>query len=50
MNFVSIDPIEALFWSAVVNGVVAIPIMLTMMLMTANPNMTGRLPCHYLKK
>jgi len=43
LNFVSIDPIKALFWSAVINGVVAIPIMLTMMLMTTNPNVTGTL-------
>jgi Mn2+/Fe2+ NRAMP family transporter len=43
LNFVSIDPIKALFWSAVINGVVAIPIMLVMMLMTGNPNVTGTL-------
>jgi len=43
LNFTSIDPIKALFWSAVINGVVAIPIMLTMMLMTANPKVTGTL-------
>jgi hypothetical protein len=43
LNFTSIDPINALFWSAVVDGVVAIPIMLTMMLMTANPKVIGTL-------
>ena len=43
MNFISIDPMKALFWSAVINGVVAIPIMFIMMLMTANPNVTGTL-------
>ena len=43
MNFTSIDPMKALFWSAVINGVVAIPIMLIMMLMTANPKVTGTL-------
>jgi len=32
MNFIPIDPIRALFWSAVVNGVVAPPIMVAMML------------------
>lgn len=43
LNFVSIDPMKALFWSAVLNGVVAVPIMVVMMLMTANPRVTGRL-------
>jgi NRAMP (natural resistance-associated macrophage protein)-like metal ion transporter len=43
LNFTSIDPIKALFWSAVVNGVAAVPIMVVMMLMTANPKVTGTL-------
>lgn len=43
LNFTSIDPIKALFWSAVINGVVAVPIMVVMMLMTANPKVTGTL-------
>ena len=43
LNFVSIDPMKALFWSAVINGVVAVPIMVIMMMMTANPKVTGRL-------
>jgi Mn2+/Fe2+ NRAMP family transporter len=32
-----------LFWSAVINGVAAVPIMVVMMLMTANPKVTGTL-------
>jgi NRAMP (natural resistance-associated macrophage protein)-like metal ion transporter len=46
LNFTSIDPIKALFWSAVINGVTAVPIMVVMMMMTANPKVTGtmRLP------
>jgi Mn2+/Fe2+ NRAMP family transporter len=36
LNFVGIDPIHALFWSAVVNGVVAVPLMFLIMLMSAN--------------
>jgi Mn2+/Fe2+ NRAMP family transporter len=32
-----IDPIKALFWSAVINGVVAVPVMAMMMLITSNP-------------
>jgi Mn2+/Fe2+ NRAMP family transporter len=30
-----IDPIAILFWSAVINGVVAVPIMIAMMLVVA---------------
>jgi hypothetical protein len=26
LNFTPLDPIKALFWSAVINGVVAVPI------------------------
>lgn len=37
INFTSINPIKALFWAAVVNGVVAPPIMVMMMLMATNP-------------
>jgi len=36
LGFTSIDPIKALFWSAVINGVTAVPIMVLMMLMAAN--------------
>ena len=43
LNFTAIDPIKALFWSAVINGVAAVPIMVVMMLMTANPKVTGTL-------
>jgi Mn2+/Fe2+ NRAMP family transporter len=33
-----VDPIKALFWSAVINGLVAVPVMVMMMLITSNPN------------
>ncbi|XGW00392.1 MAG: Nramp family divalent metal transporter [Leptolyngbya sp. BL-A-14] len=36
INFTPIDPIQALFWAAVVNGIVAPPVMLMMMLMSTN--------------
>jgi NRAMP (natural resistance-associated macrophage protein)-like metal ion transporter len=42
LNFTPIDPIQALFWSAVVNGVVAVPIMAIMMTMAANPKVMGQ--------
>jgi len=46
LNFTAINPIKALFWSAVINGVAAVPIMIVMMLMTTNKKITGgvRLP------
>ena len=37
-----IDPIKALYWSAVINGVVAPPVMIVMMLMTANRRVMGQ--------
>ena len=42
MNFAHLDPIKALFWSAVINGVVAGPIMILMMLMSSNPKIMGQ--------
>jgi Mn2+/Fe2+ NRAMP family transporter len=41
LNFTGIDPIKALFWSAVINGVIAVPIMVVMMLLAANPEVMG---------
>ena len=41
LNFTPIDPIQALFWSAVVNGVIAVPIMAVMMMMATNPKIMG---------
>ena len=37
-----IDPIKALYWSAVINGIVAVPVMVIMMLMTAQPRIMGK--------
>src|SRR6266446_2409727 len=42
MNFTPIDPIKALFWSAVINGVVAVPVMTVMMLMTSRRKIMGK--------
>ncbi len=41
-NFVGIDPIKALFWSAVINGVVAVPLMAIIMLMAMRQDVMGR--------
>src|SRR6202044_3435371 len=42
LNFTPIDPIKALFWSAVINGVVAVPIMVLMMVMASRSQIMGR--------
>jgi Mn2+/Fe2+ NRAMP family transporter len=42
LNFTPIDPIKALFWSAVINGVVAVPVMVMMMLMASRKTIMGQ--------
>ena len=42
INFVGVDPIKALFWSAALNGVVAAPLMVMIMLMAMQPRVMGR--------
>ena len=42
ITFSPLDPIRALFWSAVINGVVAVPVMTTLMLMTSNKKVMGK--------
>ncbi|WP_242512290.1 NRAMP family divalent metal transporter [Pseudolysobacter antarcticus] len=42
LNFTSIDPIKALFWSAVINGVTAVPVLVLMMLMANNAKIMGK--------
>jgi Mn2+/Fe2+ NRAMP family transporter len=42
MNFFAIDPIKALFWSAVINGVAAVPAIFVIMLMTSSPKIMGQ--------
>jgi Mn2+/Fe2+ NRAMP family transporter len=37
LNFTPINPIRALYWSAVLNGVVAVPVMAAMMLLSTRP-------------
>jgi NRAMP (natural resistance-associated macrophage protein)-like metal ion transporter len=41
--FTRIDPIKALYWSAVVNGVISVPIMAVMLLMAARADVMGTL-------
>ena len=42
LNFTPVNPIKALYWSAVVNGVVAVPVMAVMMLMTGRRDIMGK--------
>jgi Mn2+/Fe2+ NRAMP family transporter len=37
-----LDPIKALFWSAVINGLVAVPVMTIMMFISSNTNIMGK--------
>jgi NRAMP (natural resistance-associated macrophage protein)-like metal ion transporter len=41
INFVDLDPIKALFWSAVINGVVAVPLMAVIMVMARQKRVMG---------
>lgn len=40
-NFAGIDPIRALFWSAVINGVIAVPVLAIMMLIASRASVMG---------
>ncbi len=42
LNGVGIDPARALYWAAVVNGILAGPLMVVMMLIVRNPRAMGR--------
>jgi NRAMP (natural resistance-associated macrophage protein)-like metal ion transporter len=42
LTFAHINPMKALFWSAVINGVVAVPVMTIMMILTHNPKIMGK--------
>ncbi|MFJ9449087.1 MULTISPECIES: NRAMP family divalent metal transporter [unclassified Herbaspirillum] len=41
LGFSAIDPIKALYWSAVINGVISVPIMTVMMLMASRTDIMG---------
>jgi Mn2+/Fe2+ NRAMP family transporter len=42
LGFTRIDPIKALFFAAVINGIVSAPIMVIMMRMASNPKIMGQ--------
>jgi Mn2+/Fe2+ NRAMP family transporter len=41
LNFTPLNPIKALYWSAVINGIVAVPVMVLLMLMTSKRSIMG---------
>ncbi len=41
MNFIHFDPIRALYWAAVINGIIAVPVMTLMMLMARDKGVMG---------
>src|SRR5205085_1457586 len=41
INFLGINPIAALFWTAVINGVLAPPLLVLLMLIANNPKVMG---------
>jgi Mn2+/Fe2+ NRAMP family transporter len=43
LNFTTLDPIKALYWSAVINGILAEPVMTIMMLLVRRKAMMGHL-------
>ena len=43
LNFTPMDPIRALYWSAVVNGVLAVPVMAILMSLVKKPKVMGKL-------
>lgn len=43
LGFVGIDPVKALYWAAVVNGILAAPLMAAMMFISRNQRAMGRL-------
>jgi Mn2+/Fe2+ NRAMP family transporter len=47
LNFTPINPISALYWSAVVNGVAAVPSMVLLMIMTARQRVMGEFTIGY---
>ncbi len=43
LNFLHVDPIKALYWSAVLNGPLAAPVMGAMLVIAMNPKIMGEL-------
>lgn len=42
LNFLGMNPIRALYWSAILNGIVAAPLMVLLMIMSGNQSIVGK--------
>lgn len=42
LNFIHADPVRALYWAAILNGLAAAPLMVVIMLMASNPKVMGK--------
>jgi NRAMP (natural resistance-associated macrophage protein)-like metal ion transporter len=50
LTFFGLNPIRALYWSAVINGVVSVPLMFVLMLMSRNRSVVGQFsPSRYVR-
>ncbi|WP_304177319.1 NRAMP family divalent metal transporter [Phenylobacterium aquaticum] len=50
LSYSPLDPIQALFWSAVVNGVIAVPLMAVIMLVATRRSIMGRFTATFLQR
>jgi Mn2+/Fe2+ NRAMP family transporter len=50
LNFTALSPIRALYWSAVVNGIVAVPVLMIMMRLTTDRRLMGQFPVRGILK
>jgi len=50
LNLTPLDPIKALYWSAVINGVAAVPLMIVMMLMGSSSKVMGKFTMPWVLK
>jgi Mn2+/Fe2+ NRAMP family transporter len=50
LNLTPLDPVKALYWSAVVNGVAAVPLMVVMMLMGSRRKVMGQFTMPWVLK
>jgi NRAMP (natural resistance-associated macrophage protein)-like metal ion transporter len=42
LNLFGVNPVEALYWTAIINGIISAPTMAALMLMTTNPRVMGQ--------
>jgi len=42
IQYSPISPMKALFWSAVINGIVAVPLMVAIMILSSRPQVMGK--------